>query len=91
VPTTAIHNNQVYTLDAKNKLRIKTVKIDFIQQQIAVIKSGLNAQERVILSPLSPAIEGMKLKPQEDKKMLKWLDKTSGFSIVKKSKKQEVL
>jgi RND family efflux transporter MFP subunit len=92
LPITAIHNNQVYTLDADNKLRIKVVKVDFIQQQIAVIHSGLNAGDKVILSPLSPAIEGMKLKPVQDKKMLNWLDKTSGFPVEKSiNNKQEAL
>lgn len=91
LPSTAIHNNRVYTLDDENKLRIKAIETDFIQQQIAVIKSGLNAKDRVILSQLSPAIEGMKLKPQEDKKIMTWLDKTSGFSTPKKIKKQEAL
>ena len=91
IPETAIHNNQVYTLDEENTLRIKPIEIDFIQQQIAVLKSGVLANDRIILSPLSPAIEGMKLKPQEDKKMNFWLDKTSGFSIEKKSPLKEAL
>ncbi|MGB5447268.1 MAG: hypothetical protein WBM99_17405, partial [Psychromonas sp.] len=30
LPSTAIHNNQVYTLDADNKLQIKPVEIDFV-------------------------------------------------------------
>ena len=79
LPITAIHHNKVYTLDDKNKLQIKTVEVDFIQQQVAVIRSGLSANDKVILSPLSPAIEGMKLKPQPDKKMQTWLDKNTGF------------
>lgn len=91
LPTTAVHNNRVYTLDADNKLQIKTVEIDFIQQQIAVIRSGLAAEERVILSPLSPAVAGMKLKPQQDNKTVNWLDKTTGFAAEKSSKKQEAL
>ena len=91
LPTTAIHNGKVYTLDADNKLKIKTVEIDFVQQQIAVIRSGIEKDERVILSQLSPAIEGMKLKPKLDKKVASWLDTTSGFKAGKSSKKQEVL
>ena len=86
LPSTAIHNNQVYTLDGDNKLRIKTVTVDFVQEQIAVIGSGLTAGDRVILSPLSPAITGMKLKPVEDKKIVNWLDKTTGFTAENSSK-----
>lgn len=91
LPSTAIHNNQVYILDSDNKLQIKTVEIDFVQQQIVVIRSGLTAGDKVILSPLSPAIAGMKLKPLEDKKIVNWLDKTTGFTAEKNSKKQEAL
>lgn len=98
LPETAIHNGKVYTLDADNKLRIKPVKIDFVQQQIAVIASGLTVGDNVILSPLSPAIEGMTLKPQQDKKMLNWLDSSTGFldssaegDVKKSTKIQEVL
>ncbi|HEY5716781.1 MAG TPA: efflux RND transporter periplasmic adaptor subunit [Psychromonas sp.] len=91
LPSTAIHNNQVYILDLDNKLQIKAVEIDFVQQQIVVIRSGLTAGDKVILSPLSPAIAGMKLKPLEDKKTLNWLDKTTGFTAEKNSKKQEAL
>jgi len=91
LPITAIHNNTVYTLDAENKLRIKNIDVDFIQQQVAVIRSGLKNGEKVILSPLSPAIEGMKLKPKKDEKMLKWLEKSTGFSVTKENNKQEAL
>jgi RND family efflux transporter MFP subunit len=91
LPSTAIHNNQVYILNADNKLQIKTVEIDFIQQQLVVIKSGLSVGDKVILSPLSPAIPGMKLKPQADKKTVEWLDETTGFKVEKGVKKQEVL
>lgn len=98
LPATAIHNGKVYTLDPSNKLRIKPVKVDFVQQQIAVIDSGLSSADKVILSPLSPAIEGMSLKAQQDKKMLNWLDSSTGFldssaeiNAEKSSKKQEAL
>jgi RND family efflux transporter MFP subunit len=91
LPTTAIHNDKVYILDADKKLKIKTVNVDFIQQQIAVIGSGLEKDDQVILSQLSPAIEGMKLKGKLDKKVLSWLDKTSGFTVEKSGKKQEAL
>jgi len=72
-------------------LRIKNIDVDFIQQQVAVIRSGLKNGEKVILSPLSPAIEGMKLKPKKDEKMLKWLEKSTGFSVTKENNKQEAL
>ncbi|TEW44088.1 efflux RND transporter periplasmic adaptor subunit [Psychromonas algicola] len=83
LPITAIHNNQVYVLSEDNKLQIKDIDVDFVQQQVAVIRSGLSAADNVILSPLSPAIEGMNLKAMQDNKMLDWLEQTTGFAIDK--------
>ena len=83
LPITAIHNNQVYMLSEDNKLQIKDIDVDVVQQQVAVIHSGLSVTDKVILSPLSPAIEGMNLKPIQDNKMLDWLEQTTGFAIEK--------
>ena len=91
LPVTAIHDNKVYTLDQDSKLVIKPIKVDFIQQQIAVIGSGLELGDKVILSPLSPAIEGMKLKPQQDKKTINWLEQTTGFKLEKNNKEKAQL
>jgi RND family efflux transporter MFP subunit len=91
LPITAIHNNQVYTLNDENKLQIKDVKVDFVQQQVAVISSGLTSGDKIILSQLSPAIEGMTLKPMQDNKMLEWLTQTTGFAIEKSTKSEGAL
>lgn len=83
LPLTAIHQDKVYTVTPEGKLSIKPVEIDFIQGEIAVIKSGISFKDKVVLSQLSPAVSGMNLKPQLDKKMLKWLDNETGFSAEK--------
>ncbi len=68
LPLTAIHQDKVYTVTPEGKLSIKPVEIDFIQGEIAVIKSGISFKDKVVLSQLSPAVSGMNLKPQLDKK-----------------------
>ncbi|WCE31674.1 efflux RND transporter periplasmic adaptor subunit [Vibrio sp. SCSIO 43137] len=88
LPVNAIHNNKVYTVSSEGKLVIKPVKIDFVQGQIAVVSSGVEAKDKVVLSKLSPAVEGMSLKPQPDKKIVRWLDKETGFTQVKKPEKE---
>lgn len=87
LPNTAIHNQHVYVLE-EGKLRIKPVNVEFVQGQVAVIKSGLQAGDVVVLSKIFPAVEGMLLQPQPDKNIGKWLDKETGFSVGK-SKKSE--
>ncbi len=87
LPNTAIHNQHVYVIE-DGKLRIKPVSVDFVQGQIAVIKSGLQTDDVVVLSKIFPAVEGMLLQPQPDKNIGQWLDKETGFSV-DKSKKSE--
>ncbi|MDV7104604.1 MFP transporter [Vibrio sp. TH_r3] len=82
LPLNAIHNDQVFLVQ-EGKLKIQPVKVDFVQGQIAVIKSGIQKGDTVVLSKLSPAVEGMLLKPQPDKNINKWLDKETGFKLGK--------
>ena len=84
IPSNAIHNNNgnnhVYVLDSNDKLVITPITVDFIQQQVTVIKTGLALGDKLILTPLSPAINGMKLKGKVDKKINQWLDNTTKIS-----------
>jgi len=77
LPITSIHDEHVYVIDKNSKLKIVPIKIDFIQGQVVVLKSGIKMGDNVVLTPLSPAIKGMKLNAQRDKKRAKWLDKQS--------------
>ena len=82
LPVASIHNNRVYIVK-EGKLEIRPVKVDFVQGQIAVIRNGVEKDDLVVLSKLSPAVEGMALKPQPDKKVNKWLNKETGFKAGK--------
>jgi len=63
IPRSAVHEGRVYTVDEGNRLRIRKVKVLAEQAGKAVIESGLEEGERIVLSDLSPAIDGMLLKP----------------------------
>ena len=63
IPRSAVHEGRVYTVDKDNRLRIRPVEVLAEQGGEAVIESGLEMGERVVLSDLSPAIDGMLLKP----------------------------
>ncbi len=54
VPINALHNGNVY-LVKEGQLIIQPVEVDFTQNQIAVIKSGLNKDDMVVVSQLQPA------------------------------------
>ncbi|MCP4262006.1 MAG: HlyD family efflux transporter periplasmic adaptor subunit [Planctomycetes bacterium] len=63
IPRKAIHQGRVYVATADNKLSIRPVSIRFVQGSLAVIESGLNVGEKVIITDVIPVIEGMPLKP----------------------------
>ncbi|MEZ9851548.1 HlyD family efflux transporter periplasmic adaptor subunit [Vibrio breoganii] len=87
LPVTAIHNDLVYIVK-DGKLTRQSVDIDFVQGQVAVIKSGVAVDDLVVLSKLVPAVEGMVLKPIPDENMEKWLEKEVGFKANKISKSE---
>ena len=71
VPLLAIHGNTVYLLDKDNRLVIRPVKIKFIQGSYAILAEGVKPGERLVLSDLIPAVKGMLLDPEEDKRARK--------------------
>lgn len=70
IPRSAIHEGQVYVANDKNRLEKKRIEIDFQQRNLISVKSGIQANERIIISDLVPAINGMLLKPQTDQAAL---------------------
>ena len=75
VPRSALHNQQLYLVNEQNRLEIKKVRIELFQPEFAIIKNIkqdnskklISAGDKLIISDLVPAIEGMLLAPQEDK------------------------
>ena len=73
VPRTAVHGNQVYLLDANNRLKLQKVSISFAMDNYAVINQGLNPGDRIVTSDMVAAVAGMLLDPQQDEKTRKQL------------------
>ncbi len=66
IPRSAVHDGAVYTLNPQNRLVRKKVTVDFAQGDFYAIKEGVQAGDRLVVSDLVPAVEGMKVDPQED-------------------------
>lgn len=66
VPRTSLHGDNIYVVGPDDRLEIRPVEIAFVQTDFAVIKSGLKAGERIVVSDPIPAIAGMLLAPTED-------------------------
>ena len=66
LPTSALlRNNQVAVLDQDNRLRFRAVEILRREREQAIVKAGLNAGERVLVSGLSHPVEEMAVAPIE--------------------------
>jgi len=73
IPTSALHEGRIYVLDEVNRLEIRRVNVQFSQDGYTVLAKGLKTGERIVVSDLVPAVEGMLLEPVEDKKAKKRL------------------
>ena len=61
IPRKALHQGRLYLADADDRLLIRQVEVQLGQDDIVVVRSGLEAGERVIITDLTPVIEGMPL------------------------------
>lgn len=64
LPRTAMRDhNQVLVVDEDNRLRFRDVALLRMEHDEVLISSGLQAGERVCISPLQVVVEGMKVQP----------------------------
>ena len=66
VPRAALRAGQVHLVGPQDRLQISPVSVAFTQGPLAVIDSGIAPGDRVVLSDLVPAVEGMRLDPRPD-------------------------
>ncbi len=66
VPSTALRGDRLHLVTDDNRLEIRPVKLAFIQGDLAIVSTGIEAGERVVVSDLIPAVPGMKLAPEAD-------------------------
>ncbi len=70
IPAAAVRKGTVMVVDAEKRLRFKPVKVAYIQGDIAVLMSGLEPDEKVVVSDLPAPVDGMLLGPKPDKQLL---------------------
>ncbi len=67
IPRAALHDNGVFVIGKDNRLEKRSVGIAFVQSDFAVVAKGLKAGERIVVSDMSLAVNGMLLDPVADK------------------------
>ena len=68
IPTAALHQGKVYVLNEENRLEIRPVKIKYSLGEVTVLVKGVKPGERILVSDLIPALDGMLINAKEDKK-----------------------
>ena len=67
IPRAALHDKQVYLVNNDSRLETRTVEVARADQSFVIIKSGLSEGDRIVVSDIVPAIDGMLLEAIEDK------------------------
>lgn len=75
VPRTALHDGRLYLVNGEGRLEIRPVEVGLIQPELVSISHGLKAGEQLVISDLTPAIQGMRLEPHGDQEALERLVK----------------
>lgn len=70
VPASSIHQGEVYLVGRDDRLDRQPVTLAWQQGELAVIGSGLERGDRLILDDLVPAIEGTLLDPRDDEQAM---------------------
>lgn len=65
IPRKAVHQGRVYLVDEDDKLEIREVEVQALQNDKVVIGAGLQQGDQLIINDLIPVIEGMPLAPLE--------------------------
>jgi len=69
IPRAALREGStVWTADADDRLMIKDVEVLRIERENVLLKGGLSNGERVVITTLAGAADGMKLRPLTDEK-----------------------
>ena len=70
IPRLALHDGYVYVVDSEDRLRRREVQVAFAQADFICLRAGLEGGERLIVSDPTPAVEGMRVRPIEDRVLL---------------------
>ena len=66
IPRTSLHGERVHLIDENSRLRIQPVKVGLVQAEFIELREGVSAGDRIVISDLVPAIDGMLLDPHQD-------------------------
>lgn len=78
IPRSAFHNGHVYALGKENRLRRQNVSVILAQEDFLLVSGEISPGDRIVVSDLVPAIDGMLLNPALDPAVIENIRKVSG-------------
>jgi len=67
IPRSALHEGgRVLVLDSDNRLHYRSVSVLRVEREHVIVENGLEAGERVAVSPMPDAVEGMAVRTQDE-------------------------
>ena len=66
LPQEALHEGWIYLVDSDERLQRREVEVSFLQNGMAVIQSGVQSGDKVVIDDISPAISGALLDATRD-------------------------
>lgn len=70
LPRRSLHEGQVHTVGADNRLKMLTTSPQWTQGGLAIFSEGVDAGSRILLNTPSPVIEGLLLEPHLDTELM---------------------
>lgn len=67
IPRAALHGDRVWVVGEDERLRIREASTTMVQEDFVCLAKGVEIGEEVVLTDLTPAVEGMLLAPRPDK------------------------
>ncbi|UCH39406.1 MAG: HlyD family secretion protein [Gammaproteobacteria bacterium] len=61
IPRKTVHAGRVYIANGEDRLEIRPIEIQLVQGDLVVVRGGIEVDERIIVTDLTPVIEGMPL------------------------------
>ncbi len=82
IPTSAIHQGEVYVVDESDRLKRQKVEVSFEQRGLSVISTGLVPGDIIVTDDLSMALTGMPVKKNHNIELEKYIrEAASGVKL----------
>lgn len=81
IPATAVRQGRVYVASSEDRLEIRAIETGLRQGRFVIVTRGIAPGDRVVVSDLIPAVEGMLLAPRVDRALSRAMREAAGLPV----------